>query len=107
MRMNGNGDAKALQYINANRNRAGIAPLSYVDQTEILNERARELAFEGQRWYTLKRMGMLYNQITLYAGDDGYKDEARDNMQLHFINLPIPQDELDLLGSNYPQNDGY
>ena len=50
---------------------------------------------------------MLYNQITLYAGDDGYKDEARDNMQLHFINLPIPQDELDLLGSNYPQNDGY
>ena len=107
MRMNGNGDAKSLQYINAIRNRAGVTPLSYVDQTEILNERARELAFEGQRWYTLKRMGVLYNQIILYAGDDGYKDEARENMQPHFINLPIPQDELDLLGSNYPQNDGY
>ena len=39
------------------------------------------LSFEGQRWYTLKRMGVLYNQIILYAGDDGYKDEARENMQ--------------------------
>jgi len=112
--MRGGGDA--LLYINAVRERAGAAPLTSVDEKAILDERARELAFEGQRWFTLKRMGqsVMNHQMKTYSGDgefvpayfDGEKD-PRVNWQDHFINFPIPQIDLDLLGNNYPQNAGY
>lgn len=107
MRMNGSTDPMALQYINTIRQRAGLEDLTQVDQSAILDERARELAFEGQRWYTLKRMGILVSQIRQYAGDDGFQDGAREKMAIKYIHLPIPQSELDLLGTNYPQNEGY
>ena len=97
----------ALKYINAVRVRAGAAPIAAVDQQAILDERARELSFEGQRWYTLKRMGVLETQIKQHQGDDGYKEEGRTLFQSHFVNFPIPQSQLDLLGPNYPQNSGY
>lgn len=104
-----------LPYINAIRERANAAPLTMVDEQAILDERARELAFEGQRWFTLKRMGqaVIDRQISTYAGDGeffpanlGAKD-PRTNWQPHFINFPIAQIDLDLLGPGYPQNSGY
>ncbi|WP_036841205.1 RagB/SusD family nutrient uptake outer membrane protein [Polaribacter sp. Hel_I_88] len=104
-----------LPYINAIRTRANAAPVTTVSEQIILDERARELSFEGQRWFTLKRMGqdVINRQIRTYAGDGeffpanlGAKD-PRTNWQDHFINWPIFQEDLDLLGPNYPQNDGY
>lgn len=112
MRSGGN----ALQYINAVRARAGAADLTSVDQQAILDERARELAFEGQRWYTLKRMGqsVMNHQMRTYSGDGeffpanfGGSKDPRINWQDHYINFPIAQIDLDLMGTSYPQNDGY
>ncbi len=112
--MRGGGDP--LPFINAVRERAGAAPLTNVDQKAILDERARELAFEGQRWYTLKRMGqsVINHQMRTYSGDgpffptyDGGSKDSRLNWQDHYINFAIPQINLDLMGSSYPQNDGY
>tara|TARA_R110002096_G_scaffold435214_1_gene659764 strand:- start:5052 stop:6725 length:1674 start_codon:yes stop_codon:yes gene_type:complete len=104
-----------LPYINAIRNRANAAPLTSVDQQAILDERARELAFEGQRWFTIKRMGqdVMDFQMTNYAGDGEFyprnlgANDPRTNWQSHYINWPIAQIDLDLLGPNYPQNEGY
>lgn len=105
-----------LPYINAIRERAGAADVTTLNEQAILDERARELAFEGQRWFTLKRMGqsVINRQMRNYAGDGKYfpanyggDKDPRVNWQDHFINFPIFQDDLDLLGSNYPQNDGY
>ncbi|MFT5386142.1 MAG: hypothetical protein ACI81W_003554, partial [Saprospiraceae bacterium] len=50
----------ALDYVNNVRNRANASSIASVDLQVILDERARELAFEGQRWYTLKRTGKLF-----------------------------------------------
>ena len=101
--------------INAVRERANTAPLTTVDEQAILNERARELAFEGQRWFTLKRMGqeVMDRQITSFAGDGEFfpnnlgEKDPRTNWRPYFINFPIAQIDLDLLGAGYPQNDGY
>lgn len=111
--MNSTGDP--LPYINAVRMRANAAPLTSVNQQAILDERARELAFEGQRWFTLKRMGqsVIDFQITNYAGDGEFfpanlgSRDPRENWRPHFINWPIAQRDLDLLGPGYPQNNGY
>ena len=105
-----------LPYINAIRERANAAPLASVDEQVILDERARELAFEGQRWFTLKRMGqeVINRQIRNYAGDGeffpnnfGGNRDPRVNWQDHYINFPIAQIDLDLFGTSYPQNNGY
>ncbi|HUC81104.1 MAG TPA: RagB/SusD family nutrient uptake outer membrane protein [Flavisolibacter sp.] len=62
--------SKALQYYNKTWTRAGntaeTAPLTF---TMIMDEHARELAFEGRRWDFLKRNGIWYSQMIKYAGD--------------------------------------
>lgn len=105
MRINGSG----LSYLNQIRSRAGAGDLTVINQDVILQERARELSFEGQRWFTLKRMGIstMRTQIQNFAGDEFYKGDARTNFQDHYINFPIPQAQLDFLGASYPQNSGY
>jgi hypothetical protein len=111
--MNGN-TTKALEYINTVRNRAHAASIDVIDQDAILDERARELAYEGQRWYTLKRMGVLLEYLEDHMGNDDYNQtyatgDPRVLIQSmpFLVNWPIPQAQLDLLGPNYPQNDGY
>ncbi|WP_020570935.1 RagB/SusD family nutrient uptake outer membrane protein [Neolewinella persica] len=97
----------ALDRINAIRNRAGAAPFTEINQEILLDERARELFFEGQRWYTLKRMGVLVDYIRDHAANDNLVNFARERIQPEHVNWVIPEAELDLLGPNYPQNEGY
>jgi starch-binding outer membrane protein, SusD/RagB family len=48
-------DAKALQYLNAIRSRAGLPAKTSVTFLELLNERRTEFALEGMYWMDLKR----------------------------------------------------
>ncbi len=120
----------ALGQLNAVRSRAGIPKAAEITLDSILNEQAKELAFEGRRMYMLKRTGKLYEYVTDHAGygmagdlspDNStagganntpekplpYKTDARRNMKPYMINWPIPLAEINLLGPNYPQNGGY
>jgi len=106
--------AKARTYLNAVRERAGVQPIATPSLERILEERARELAFEGQRWYSLKRRGLLFDYLMDHMNSDLLNSYyARNHVnpkevyQPHMVNLPIPQGVLDLLGSSYPQNEGY
>ncbi|MFB2121680.1 RagB/SusD family nutrient uptake outer membrane protein [Parapedobacter sp. 2B3] len=104
------GAAAGLPYINAIRRRAHAAELSTMDIQTIMDEDARELGFEGQRWYLLKRLGTLVSQLQQYAGNarnGDFQNQARTRIQPHMVNLPIPLSEMNLLGPAYPQNDGY
>jgi len=56
----------------------------------------------------------MNEQMRTYAGDGeffpanlGGDKDPRANWKDHFINFPIFQGDLDLLGAGYPQNDGY
>jgi starch-binding outer membrane protein, SusD/RagB family len=81
-----------LQDVNIIRDRAGLGNLtSIADADIIIKERYLELAFEGERFYTVKRL-----KIT--TGGNPYNDPK--------MVLPIPQREIDL-GNALPQNPGY
>jgi starch-binding outer membrane protein, SusD/RagB family len=86
------GTATPLDDVNTIRERAGLAPLNAITSADlIVNERFRELAFEGERFFTVKRL-----KLTV----DG---RPYDDPKLIF---PIPQREIDL-GNSLPQNAGY
>ncbi len=123
-------NATAITQLNRVRTRAGIPAATGITIDSILNEQARELAFEGRRLYMLKRLGRLYNYVIDHsgygmAGDLSpenstagganntpakplpYRNDSRRTMKPHMINWPIPRSEISLLGAAYPQNTGY
>ena len=110
--LNLNNPDKALEYVNVVRNRANAASITSVDLETILEERARELAFEGQRWFTLKRTGKLYEFLLDHMNNDNMNESYPEGnpkviLREYMENWPIPPQQLDLLGPTYPQNDGY
>jgi hypothetical protein len=86
------GPATPLEDINTVRERANAAPLNSVTIDDFVDERFRELGFEGDRLWTLKR--------TQSQDIDGLPYDAPK------LVLPIPQREIDV-NSNLIQNDGY
>jgi hypothetical protein len=87
------GDGSALDDINIIRQRAGIPPLITVTLDDILNERRLEFAFEGQRWFDLKRTGRAMEYMPYVRSEEK-------------LTWPIPQPEMDL-NPNLDQNPGY
>ncbi len=77
------------------RTRAKAVPYTEIDLPELLNERARELAFEGWRKNDLIRFGE-------YEKPWGVKTNTDIRMRV----LPIPADQL-VLNPLLIQNDGY
>ena len=104
--------AKGLEYLNTVRSRANAAAKTEIDLQAVLDERARELAFEGQRWFTLKRTGKLYEFLLDHMNNDNMNESypegnPKDILREYMQNWPIPQEQMDLLGPQYPQNEGY
>ena len=93
--------AEALPYLNATRERAGLAPLSDLSaedfETELLAEKRREFFTElGHRFLDLKRLGRLDELKTVKPNWDNTR-----------ALWPLPQNELLLNANLYPQNPGY
>ena len=91
--------ATPLDDINTLRNRAGLSDLTSVDLDIILNERRKELAFEGQR-----RMDLLRNNRSLRR--PGQNNEANSAPGADKTIYPIPQTVRDL-SPFLDQNPGY
>ena len=77
--------------INIVRERAGAEDLSGVTGNDFVKERFRELGFEGDRLWTLKRLKFDVDDLPFDAPE---------------LVLPIPQREIDVNG-NLNQNEGY
>jgi len=80
-----------LNDINAVRSRSGASMLATVGQTDFIEERFRELGFEGDRMWSEKRMQW---SITGLSFDDDK------------LVMPIPQTDIDA-NKNLVQNAGY
>jgi hypothetical protein len=108
----------ALEYMNKVRRRAfGAnfnAPNPAVDFTSwtlntYLEESARELNLERNRWFLLKRLGILLERQRLHYRFGATAAQLSTNafpMLDHMVRLPIPQQQIDLM-KTFPQNPGY
>jgi hypothetical protein len=73
----------------------------------ILDERARELLGEDERWYDLTRTGTLVDRVKKYHFPTNGLNYAETHIQEKHVLRPIPQDQIDKCTNEYPQNPGY
>jgi len=88
-----------LNDINVLRGRAGLTDLVSITLTQLLNERRKELCFEGHR-----RMDLLRSSQNLRR--PGMANEAESAPGQNKVIFPIPVNQLDL-NENLTQNPGY
>ena len=100
----------AMSQVNIIRTRAGIASISASNQSDafnkILEERLMELAFEGDRWFDLKRMGKAIEFLSKQKDGNGNLLPYASNINQNRLLWPIPQDKLDA-NALLTQNPGY
>lgn len=111
-------DGVALEYMNKVRRRAYGKDYNTPDATidfttwtldTYLEESARELNLERNRWFLLKRLGILVERQNLHYRFGANKAQVINNafpMSDFMIRIPIPQNQIDLM-KTFPQNEGY
>lgn len=96
---------KASQYLDKVRarayNGATLPAIGTVTLDIILEERAKEFAQEGKRWFDLVRTGKLVERVQMYNPEGGV------NIKDYHTLRPIPLRQIDRTSNDYPQNTGY
>lgn len=109
---------KALYYFNKTYTRAGNSPWTgTLSIQDFMDEHARELCMEGDRWNMLKREDKLISEVRKHGGEYLVDSKgrilmsdtlSRINIRDYHVRWPIPQAQVDLMGANnFPQNEGY
>jgi hypothetical protein len=100
--------AGAAELVNQIRSRVNLGNTPANDQASmrlaIEKERRLELAFEGHRWYDLKRTGRAIEVINNAKGANG--ENLGYQLNQNSLLWPIPQGELDK-NTSLTQNTGY
>jgi hypothetical protein len=99
----GGSDTRALAYYNKTWERAGNDAETMVTIEKLLDENARELHFEGTRFYMLKRLGIYASQAVRYGGNTTAENpelgasyvRVRNSTTDRNATWPIPKAELD------------
>ena len=98
------GSTDALHALNQVRRRVDMPDYTGLDQTNLRNairdERVRELALEGHRWFDLKRWGILAER---FGNNPEFKSNSQGVYQPKHEFLPLPQVEVDA-NPNLEQN---
>lgn len=115
--------ADAYAYLNEVRQRAGLDPLSGLNQQslreKVLKERRVELAFENWRWFDLKRT-VSASELVSFLNEYGIQEKADPTIdrqgvsfssgdfifEEHELLFPVPYSEL-LVNDKLTQNPGY
>ena len=89
------------------RARAGQPVIAGVTLAQLFDERRREFAGEGSRWFDLQRSG---NLVTIMNAWRTVEDAALHKMNAITANsilYPVPQTQMDAAPGLYTQNPGY
>lgn len=95
--------------VNQVRTRAGIGTpaLSGVTLAQLFEERRREFADEGSRWFDLQRSGNLITIMNSWMLVDDAVRKQMNPVVAGYILYPVPQSQLDAIPGLYSQNSGY
>jgi len=92
--------------VNQVRARAGLAAISNVTIDQLYDERRRELADEGQRWFDLQRSGNLITIMNNWIAKEDAQ-HAINPVVANYVIYPVPQSQIDIAPGLYTQNPGY
>jgi hypothetical protein len=97
-------NAKGLASLNAVRERAGLEKVTSFTAQDVLDERSRELMWEGCRRTDLVRFGQFTTDAYLWEYKGSVKDGAA--VDSHRNLFPLPPADVNANG-NLDQNPGY
>lgn len=92
--------------VNQVRTRAGLPSKTNVTLAQLFDERRKEFADEGTRWFDLQRSGNLITIMNAWKA----ADDAANNVKpivANYVIYPVPQTQLDGAPGLYTQNPGY
>ena len=87
------GDVDAI--VNQVRARAGLTPLTNVTLPQLFDERRREFAGEGSRWFDLQRSGNLITIMNAFIAVEDAAIHKMNPVTAKDIIYPVPQSQLD------------
>jgi len=93
--------------VNQVRARAGQPPLTGVTLAQLYDERRREFADEGTRWFDLQRSGNLVTIMNAWIATEDAVLKKMNQVTPNYIIYPVPQSQLDAAPGLYTQNPGY
>ena len=86
---------------------AGVAPLAGVTLDQLFEERRKEFADEGSRWFDLQRSGNLLAIMNSWMAIDDATRKQMNPVVAGYVVYPVPQSQLDAVPGLYTQNTGY
>jgi hypothetical protein len=92
--------------VNQVRARAGLPAITGVTADQLLDERRREFADEGLRWFDLQRSGKLLTIMNAWIAKEDTQKKINP-VTANYILYPVPQSQLDAQPGLYTQNPGY
>jgi hypothetical protein len=98
------GEADAI--VSQVRTRAGLSIVSNVTIDQLYDERRREFAGEGQRWFDLQRNGKLVTTMNAWITTEDSR-KLMNQVIPGYVVYPVPQSQLDAAPGLYSQNTGY
>jgi hypothetical protein len=93
--------------VNQVRARAGLSPLTNVTLAQLYDERRREFAAEGLRWFDLQRSGELINIMNAFEAVEDATIHKMNPVNKNYVIYPVPQSQIDAAPGLYTQNMGY
>jgi hypothetical protein len=92
--------------VNLVRTRAGLAKKTGITLPQLFDERRKEFADEGYRWFDLQRSGQLLNIMNAWINKEDVQHRI-NQVVANYIIYPVPQSQLDAAPGLYTQNTGY
>lgn len=93
--------------VNQVRARAGQPAISNVTLPQLFDERRREFANEGSRWFDLQRSGDLVTIMNAWKSVEDATLHKMNPITANYVIYPVPQSQLDAAPGLYTQNPGY
>lgn len=92
--------------VNQVRTRAGLASKTNITLAQLYEERRKEFADEGSRWFDLQRSGNILTIMNAWLTSEDVQKRINPIIA-NYIIYPVPQTQLDAVPGLYTQNPGY